>query len=82
MPGARDFHTYHPPATEPSMTLFRTVEPALEPVTLAEAKAHMRLGHDSEDALIAGLIRAARDEVERTTGTALIDQDWRLALDA
>ena len=64
------------------MTLFRTVEPALEPVTLAEAKAHMRLGHDSEDALIAGLIRAARDEVERTTGTALIDQDWRLALDA
>lgn len=64
------------------MTLFRTVEPALEPVTLAEAKAQLRLGHDSEDALIAGLIRAARDEVERATGTALIDQSWRLALDA
>ena len=64
------------------MTLFRTVEPALEPVTLVEAKAHLRLGHDSEDALIAGLIRAAREEVERATGTALIEQDWRLALDA
>lgn len=64
------------------MTLFRTVEPALEPVTLTEAKAHLRLGHDSEDALISGLIRAARDAVERATGTALIEQDWRLALDA
>lgn len=64
------------------MTLFRTVEPALEPVTLPEAKAHMRLGHDSEDDLVSGLIRAARDEVERTTGTALIDQSWRLVLDA
>lgn len=64
------------------MTLFRTVEPSLEPVTLVEAKAHLRLGHDSEDELVAGLIRAARDEVERTTGTALIEQDWRLVLDA
>lgn len=63
------------------MTLFRTVEPALEPVTLAEAKAHLRVGHDSEDALISGLIAAARQDVERTTGAALIDQTWRLAQD-
>lgn len=63
------------------MTLFRTVEPAVEPVTLAEAKAHLRLAHDSEDTLISGLIRAARDEVERSAGLALIDQSWRLALD-
>lgn len=63
------------------MTLFRTVEPAVEPVTLTEAKAHLRLGHDSEDELLSGLIRAARQEVEAQTGTALIDQSWRLALD-
>ncbi|MCT8991636.1 head-tail connector protein [Chelativorans sp. SCAU2101] len=63
------------------MTLFRTVEPAVEPVTLAEAKAHLRITHDSEDELISGLIRAARQEVERTTGSALIEQNWRLALD-
>jgi uncharacterized phiE125 gp8 family phage protein len=63
------------------MTLFRTVDPAVEPVTLAEAKAHLRLDHDSEDALLSGLIRAARDEVEKSTGLALIDQSWRLALD-
>lgn len=63
------------------MTLYRTVDPAGEPVTLAEAKAQMRVAHDSEDALIGGLIRAARAEVEAQTGMALIDQSWRLALD-
>lgn len=63
------------------MTLFRTVAPEIEPVTLAEAKAQLRIDHDSEDTLIAGLIRAARAEVEDRTGTALIAQSWRLALD-
>ena len=63
------------------MTLFRTVAPDVEPVTLAEAKQTLRVDHDSEDALIAGLIRAAREEVEASCGLALIDQSWRLALD-
>ncbi|MCT8999641.1 head-tail connector protein [Chelativorans intermedius] len=63
------------------MTLFRTVEPAVEPVSPVEAKAHLRIDHDSEDTLISGLIRAARQEVEQETGLALIDQSWRLALD-
>lgn len=64
------------------MALFRTVDPAAEPVTLAEAKANLRLDHDDDDTLIAGLIRAARDEVEKTAGLALVTQSWRLALDA
>ena len=63
------------------MTLFRTVDPAAEPVTLADVKAHLRLAHDSEDTLLEGLIRAAREDLERATGIALIDQSWRLALD-
>ena len=63
------------------MTLFRTVEPAVEPVTLAEIKAQLRIAHDSEDELLGGLIRAARDEVERATSSALITQNWRLVLD-
>lgn len=63
------------------MTLFRTVDPTVEPVTLNEAKAHLRIDHASEDDLIAGLIRAAREEVEMTTGTALVHQSWRLSLD-
>ena len=63
------------------MTLIRTGAPALEPVTLVEAKAYLRISHTSEDGLISGLIRAAREDVERTTGIALIDQTWRLVLD-
>lgn len=63
------------------MTLFRTGEPAGEPVTLTAVKDHLRLSHASEDDLIGGLIRAAREEVERTTGMALINQTWRLTLD-
>jgi len=63
------------------MTLLRTVEPASEPVTLAVVKTHLRLSHDSEDELIDGLIRAAREDVERTTGVAMIDQNWRLVRD-
>jgi uncharacterized phiE125 gp8 family phage protein len=63
------------------MTLFRTLGPEAEPVTLAEAKANLRIDHDSEDELIAGLIRAAREEVESTTSVAMIDQTWRLAVD-
>jgi uncharacterized phiE125 gp8 family phage protein len=63
------------------MTLFRTVAPEAEPVTLNEAKQFLRLSNDSEDTLISGLIRAAREEVEASCGLALIDQSWRLTLD-
>lgn len=63
------------------MTLIRTVEPVAEPVTLAEAKAHLRIGHDDDDDLLTGLIRAGRQEVERSTGVALLAQSWRLVLD-
>lgn len=63
------------------MTLLRTVAPDVEPVTLGEAKAQMRIAHESEDDLISGLIRAAREEVERATGLVLIEQSWRLVLD-
>ncbi|TKT81226.1 head-tail connector protein [Aquamicrobium sp. LC103] len=63
------------------MTLFRTVEPEHEPVTLVEVKQHLRLSHDSEDELLEGLVRAARQEVENSTGLALMDQAWRCVLD-
>jgi uncharacterized phiE125 gp8 family phage protein len=63
------------------MTLFRTVDPDVEPVTLAEAKAYLRLDGTADDDLLTGLIRAARQEVEQATGTALLEQSWRLLLD-
>lgn len=63
------------------MTLTRIAAPAAEPVTLGEAKAHLRITDTAEDTLIANLIKAAREEVEQATGLALITQDWRLYLD-
>ncbi len=64
------------------MALFRTSGPDAEPLTTAECKAHLRVAHSSDDDFVAGLIRAAREEVERFTGIAMIDQDWRLTLDS
>ncbi len=63
------------------MALFRTLEPAGEPVTLAEAKAHLKIDHPDDDAEIAALIRAARRHLEADAGVALIEQGWRLTLD-
>lgn len=64
------------------MGLERIAPPAAEPVTLAEAKAHLRVDGSGEDALIASLAVAAREAAERYTGRALIAQDWRLWRDA
>jgi uncharacterized phiE125 gp8 family phage protein len=57
--------------------------PAIEPVTLAEAKAHLRLPPEAgdEDDLIGALVVAARIHVERVTRLMLIAQTWRLYLD-
>jgi uncharacterized phiE125 gp8 family phage protein len=55
--------------------------PALEPVTLAEAKAHLRIDDDAQDALIGTLIAAARRHVEAAAGLALIAQGWSHLLD-
>lgn len=43
-----------------------------EPISLADAKAHLRALDDSEDNLIAGYIRAAREWVEDYTGHVLL----------
>ena len=50
--------------------------PAVEPVSLAEAKAHLRVAHADEDALISTLIVSARRHIESGTGLALIQQGW------
>ena len=64
------------------MTLVLTSGPALEPVTIADAKAHVRLDGSSEDALIASLILTSRLHIEAALGFGLITQSWTLLLDA
>lgn len=56
--------------------------PATEPVTLDEAKQHLRVDHDDEDELIAELIVAARMHVENVTWRALVTQTWECAFPA
>ncbi len=53
-----------------------TAPPALEPVSLAEAKAHLRIAHADEDDTLTKLIVAARRQAEVQTGLALISQGW------
>jgi uncharacterized phiE125 gp8 family phage protein len=55
--------------------------PATEPITLDEAKAHLRVDLTDDDALITALIVAARQYAESETGRSLITQSWRLVLD-
>lgn len=56
-------------------------EPASEPVSLAEAKAHLVVEHSSDDTLISTLITSARRHVEARTHRGLVRQQWRLTLD-
>jgi uncharacterized phiE125 gp8 family phage protein len=64
------------------MGLSLVTAPALEPVTLAELKAHCRIDVGDEDALISALGKAAREHVETLTHRPLITQTWDLTLDA
>ena len=56
--------------------------PAVEPLSLADAKAYLRVAHDDDDDVIAALIASARLHVEAQTRRALITQTWRLVRDA
>jgi uncharacterized phiE125 gp8 family phage protein len=51
-----------------------TIEPAEEPVTLAEVKAFMRWTSTSEDALITDMIVVAREAIELYTGQYFIER--------
>jgi len=63
------------------MAIKRLSNPAIEPITLAEAKRHLRVDNNDDDDYITSLIevarRAAEDRMERT----LITTTWKLTLD-
>ncbi|MGY6251636.1 head-tail connector protein [Bosea thiooxidans] len=54
------------PATE-------TVAPANEPVSLEDAKRHLRVMHDDDDDYIDALISTARDHVEKYCGAHWVE---------
>lgn len=55
--------------------------PALEPVSLAEARQWLRDDGFEEDQLIQTLIVSARMTIEAYTRRFLVEQKWRLSLD-
>lgn len=58
------------------MSLILVTAPTVEPVTLSEAKAHLRVTSSDEDSLITSLITAARGMAETITRRALTTQTW------
>lgn len=58
----------------PAETVTVTTVPAVEPVTLAEAKLHLRIDHSTEDDLITRLIMAARRYCEQVSYRAFVNQ--------
>lgn len=56
-------------------------QPTDEPVTLADAKAHLKVEHDDEDGLIASLISAARGQCEHLLERGVARQTVMLSID-
>lgn len=63
------------------MTAYLLAGPATEPVTLAEAKAFLRVDGSDEDSFISTLITAARLHTESVSSRAMISQSWRVVRD-
>lgn len=55
--------------------------PSSEPVSLAEAKLHLRVDGSDDDARITAFISAARHLAEQKTGRAFAPQTWEIVLD-
>lgn len=62
-------------------SLIVKIPPAVEPVSLAEAKAHLNVTIPDDDPLIQSLIRAARRKIEQEYDRAFITQSLVLGLD-
>lgn len=58
-----------------------TVEPVAEPLSLSDAKDHLRITDSVEDDLVTAYIVAARKWVENYTGRSIAEQTIRFNLD-
>ncbi|MEG3640674.1 head-tail connector protein [Magnetococcus sp. PR-3] len=58
-----------------------TIAPMVEPVTLAELKAHCVVSHSEDDTTLTVMGRAARRYLEEITGRSFITQTWQAYAD-
>jgi uncharacterized phiE125 gp8 family phage protein len=61
--------------------LQKIVDAVAEPVSLEEAKAHLRVNGAIDDAYIGALITAARTDAENRLQRSLTETTWRVTLD-
>lgn len=59
----------------------RVTQPAVEPVSISELKAHLAITDSGDDDILFDLIGEAREQIEQSSGLALISQQWRLTID-
>ncbi len=64
------------------MALILLSGPLIEPISLTEAKAHLRVDGSAEDTLISSLVTTSRLHIEAALSCALITQSWTYLLDA
>ena len=64
------------------MSFSLVTPPLVEPISLDQAKARLRISETSQDAHIIHLIRVARQRIEALTGQVLIEQTWLERRDA
>ena len=63
------------------LSLIRQTPPAVEPVTVAEAKAHLRVDTADDDTYIGTLITAAREWCEQYLDRTLVHTQWVMRFD-
>ena len=72
----------HPATSVVRYAPVRVTDATVEPVTLAEAKHHLRVEHTVDDALIASLITAARQHVEDYCEASFAaEETWQVTVD-
>ena len=62
-------------------SLTRQTQPAVEPVTLSEAKAHCRIDTSTDDAYVSSIITAAREWCEQYLDRSLVHTQWVMRFD-
>ena len=64
------------------MIWYQSTPPALEPVTLTEAKTHLRITSSDDDTYITALIVAAREWCETYTGRQFVTATYTATMEA